>query len=166
MNIVKLLVIGIVGLSAVSVRADTWKDPATGYTWTYTVSGETATIYRNSYAETISPTPTGSLTIPTTLGGNQVTRIGDHAFYKCSGLTSMTILKSEARIDKGGIILGRLSVQGFSCGERLCASTHGSTSQPQKSVAVLPDVCGHILRWFQLMRNALAQMGGSPHVTE
>ena len=101
MKIKKILAAVIVVVAAVSVRAATWKDPATGYTWTYTVSGETATIYRNSYAETISPTPTGSLTIPTTLGGNQVTRIGDHEFYKCSGLTSMTILKSAARIDKG-----------------------------------------------------------------
>ena len=36
----------------------------------------------------------------------------------------------------GGVLLGRLSVQGFSRGERLRASAHGSAPQPQKPAAV------------------------------
>ena len=87
--------------AAVCVRAATWKDPATGYTWTYnTVSGDTATIYTDSGTVAISPKPTGALIFPTTPGEKQVAIIGSHVFYNCSGLASVTILKSVASIDK------------------------------------------------------------------
>ncbi len=59
--------------------------------WTYTVSGNAATItaYNGSG---------GSVTIPSTLGGKPVTTIGRAAFYQCTGLTTVTIPNSVASI--------------------------------------------------------------------
>lgn len=62
-----------------------------GYTWTYRINGETVEIYKGYSAAAISPSPTGAVIIPSTLGGKPVTSIGSYAFRGCSGLTSMTI---------------------------------------------------------------------------
>ena len=77
-------------MAAMCAQADTWADPDTGYTWTYQINGDAAEIY-NSGSAAISPSPTGAVTIPSTLGGKPVTSIGASAFYNCSGLTSVTI---------------------------------------------------------------------------
>ena len=69
-----------------------------GYTWTYRIIGDTAEIYKGVYSAAISPSPTGAVTIPSTLGGKPVTSIGDYAFYNCSGLTSVTIPNSVTSI--------------------------------------------------------------------
>ena len=50
-----------------------------GYTWTYRINGDTAEIQSG-----ITPTPTGALTIPSTLGGKTVTSIGSYSFSECS----------------------------------------------------------------------------------
>jgi len=60
------------------------------YTWTYRINGDTAEIYNNGSCA-VSPSPTGAVTIPSTLGGKPVTSIGLGAFSYCSGLTSVTI---------------------------------------------------------------------------
>ena len=73
------------------VRADTWTDPDTGYTWTYSSYGKAAQIYGGYNSAAISPKPTDAVTIPATLGGKPVTSIGDYAFSGCSGLTSVVI---------------------------------------------------------------------------
>ena len=63
----------------------------------------------------------------------------------------LTVEKVVERLNKltkgwGGVLLGRLSVQGISCGERLRASAHGAVPQ-QEEPAVLPaEIRGHILR--------------------
>lgn len=63
-----------------------------GVEYFYTISGGMATI--NSVQSTIA----GGLTIPPTLGGKPMMSIGDYAFYKCSGLRSVTIPESVTRI--------------------------------------------------------------------
>ena len=75
-----------------------------GYTWTYRINGDEAEIYGlygGSSKPGISPSPTGSLTIPSTFGGKSVTRIGDGMFVTCRGLTSVTIPGSVTNIGWG-----------------------------------------------------------------
>ena len=56
---------------AIGARAETEK--VGDYTWTYRINGDTAEIYGTydlySYVLSISPSPTGAVTIPSTLGG-------------------------------------------------------------------------------------------------
>ncbi len=80
---------------AFGARAET--ETVGGYTWTYHINGDTAEIY-NDGSVAISPEPTGVMTIPFTLGGKPVTSIGDRAFFRCSGLTSVTIGNSVTNI--------------------------------------------------------------------
>ncbi len=75
-------------ISAIS-HADT--EVVDGYTWTYRINGGTAEIYKDGWKAAISPGPIGEVSIPSTLGGKPVTRIGAYAFGGCSGLTSVTI---------------------------------------------------------------------------
>ena len=100
--------------AALGARGDTWTDPDTGYTWTYTVNGDTAEIYNGSSSPAITPSPTGVLAIPATLGGKPVTSIGSYAFYKCSGLTSVTIGNGVTNI-KEWAFYGCSGLTGGSC---------------------------------------------------
>ena len=70
----------------------TWTD-ADGFTWTYSVYDGEATI------KGVSPR-NGSLSIPKTLGGGTVTKIGREAFDNCRGLTLVTIPDSVTTIDE------------------------------------------------------------------
>ena len=89
----RIVIFFAAALAVTGVWADEWTDPDTGYTWTYRINGDTAEIYNNniSWSTAILPKPTGSVTIPSALGGKPVTCIGDFAFRDCSGLTSVTI---------------------------------------------------------------------------
>ena len=85
-------------ICCITTMADEWTDPETGYTWSYTVSDNGATIGENKWA-------TGDLVIPATINGYPVTSIGDDAFYKSSGLTSVTIPNSVTSIGTGAFSL-------------------------------------------------------------
>ena len=82
---------------AIGARADT--ETVGGYTWTYRINGGTAEVYGDvSESAGISPSPAGTVAIPSTLGGKPVTSIGSYAFYNCSDLTGMTIPDSVTSI--------------------------------------------------------------------
>ena len=68
-------------------------EAATSGYYEYTVSDGKATI------TDVSTSISGSITIPTTLGGYPVTSIGSHAFSGCTGLTSVTIGNGVTSID-------------------------------------------------------------------
>ena len=78
-------------ICCITTMADEWTDPDTGYTWSYTVNGQFATIEKNKWAK-------GDLVIPATINGYSVRSIGSSAFYNCSGLTSVTIPNSVISI--------------------------------------------------------------------
>ena len=93
----KLMMVMLATLLALGARAATETD-ANGVTWSYSVSGGKASVYRGSSSPAIPTTTTGALTIPSTLGGYPVTSIGEYAFYGCSRLTSVTIPSSVTSI--------------------------------------------------------------------
>ena len=97
----KLIMMAAALAAAFCVSADT--ETVGGYTWTYRVIGKTAKIGNGRYTA-ISPSPTGAVTVPTTLGGKPVTSIGEEAFVDCSGLTSVTIPNSVTSIGDGAFI--------------------------------------------------------------
>lgn len=73
-----------------------WADTATinGVMWIYTVSGETAMV-------TGGGPDSGSLDIPSTLGGYPVTDIGENAFLERRGVTAVSIPNSVTNIGVG-----------------------------------------------------------------
>ena len=53
-----------------TVGGYTWTYSINGYTWTYRINGDKAEISKSVYSAAISPSPSGAVTIPSTLGGN------------------------------------------------------------------------------------------------
>ena len=78
-------------ICCITTMAERWTDPETGYTWSYTVSDNGATIGGNYWV-------TGDLVIPASINGYPVTSIGYQAFCDCSGLTSVSIPNSVTSI--------------------------------------------------------------------
>ncbi len=68
------------------------KETIGNYTWSYSIDNRRATVTG------ISP-GSGNISIPSSLGGCNVTSIGAWAFYDCSGLTSVTIPNSVTTIE-------------------------------------------------------------------
>ena len=71
-----------------------------GVDWTYTVKDGAACI-GDGLGVAIPPSTTGEITIPLTLDGCPVTRIGDMAFSGCRGLTGVKIPDSVTSIGDG-----------------------------------------------------------------
>ena len=74
------------------------KATVNGYSWKYYLNEDGSAILCDSggYSDSpgIEPAPSGAVTVPSSLGGHPVVEIGSHAFYKCTGLTSVTIPSS------------------------------------------------------------------------
>ena len=87
---VKALLLLLVVVAAVCLKAET--ETIDSYTWSYRVNGDEAEITN------VSPKPTGSIAIPSMLGGRRVTSLGNHALYDCNGLASVMIPDSVTRI--------------------------------------------------------------------
>ena len=90
---------------SVIVRAETWYDKETGYTWTYTIQDGNAIIENHPsysaidfYTCAISPYPKGVLFIPAELNGCKVTTIGKMAFFKCDSLSKVVVPPSVTSI--------------------------------------------------------------------
>ena len=101
MKTVKRIIVGTVLLASLSGLAETYFEYMNGYEWAYRIIGEAVEIYRYFSVPAISPDPTGTVTIPSTLGGKNVTSIGDGAFIWCRGLTNVTIPNSVTNIGSG-----------------------------------------------------------------
>lgn len=85
----KNLITLIFTLICSSSFAAKWTDPNTGISWFYEVRDGKACLGDGSLA--IDQSTTGSISIPSTLGGKSVTSIGKSAFDGCANLTSVSI---------------------------------------------------------------------------
>lgn len=84
----KFMVICAVLFVAFCVQAET--ETVNGIAWRYSLTlGGTASLGGGSLA--VPSTTTGTITIPSSLGGYPVTSIGSRAFYGCSSIESITI---------------------------------------------------------------------------
>lgn len=86
----KYILTGFVMTLAAVLGAARYTETVNGITWTYTISNGEASVGGYS-SPAVSPTTSGSIVVPSTLGGRPVTSIGYSAFSGCSGLTSVTI---------------------------------------------------------------------------
>ena len=93
----KWMMIYAVILPAFCAQAAT--ETVNGIKWNYTVSNGKASIYSGKHSAAIPRTTSGAITIPSTLGGYPVTRIGEYAFYTCQNITSVTIPNDITSID-------------------------------------------------------------------
>ena len=78
-----------------------------GMSWTYRVLDEalhTAKLVPYNGNPAVTPAPTSTLTIPSTLGGYTIVEIGEKSFYECSGLTGVVIPSTVATIGKSAFL--------------------------------------------------------------
>ena len=85
-------------IAAATLHLYAYEETIGSYKWSYEIDGDTATICkpyidggRLYYAVAVSPRPQGHITIPGTLGGKPVVRIGESALAASLGLTAVTI---------------------------------------------------------------------------
>jgi len=75
-------------------ESSTSREMVNGYSWSYRVANGEAMIIAGEGAKcfcAVSPSPKGSITIPSTLGGVRVTCVGTNAFVGCKQLNSVSI---------------------------------------------------------------------------
>ena len=71
-----------------------------GINWYYEIVDGQCSIVRGVQQEAVYPKPNGSVSIPKKLGETTVTRIGQYAFYQCSGITNVVIPTTVTYIGK------------------------------------------------------------------
>ncbi len=87
-----LMMLTVAAGAALTAMADPSTETINGIKWSYEcIDGHVTIVASGEYEAAVDPKPTGTLTIPSQLGGKTVTIIGDNAFLDCSGLTSVTI---------------------------------------------------------------------------
>ena len=91
----KIMAIAFMLLSVtISAFADTWKDPSTGITWTYTVLDDGTVALGGggtSIDDAVTAVPnttTGELIVPSQINGMDVSSVMPYAFYNCQKITS------------------------------------------------------------------------------
>ena len=98
----KAMIKFVVAVALVSLCASAYCATTTtvnGIAWTYTVSNGKVSLGDDaSYTRAVPTSTIGALTIPSSLGGYPVTRIGKFAFNSCTNLTSVTIPNSVMSI--------------------------------------------------------------------
>ena len=76
-----------------------WIDDKTGYEWSYVISNFCAKIVKEGPIPcAVSPRPVGDVEVPSSLGGYNVTGIGEYAFVGCCELKRLKIPASVIRI--------------------------------------------------------------------
>ena len=84
-------------LGIISATADTWTDPETNFTWTYSLTdGDPSEVIIG-----LNTWVTGDIVIPSTIDGHTVTGIGSQAFMGCKNLTSVSIPNTVTAIGDG-----------------------------------------------------------------
>ena len=80
-----------------------WKLVATvdGYTYTYKVDADTTAIISDDGLVAVTPSPSGTYTVPGALAGRAVSKIGDGAYAGLTGLTSVLIPDGVTAIGAG-----------------------------------------------------------------
>lgn len=95
----KWIIYIIAALFAAGAWAHQYEATVDGVTWYYNVrNGEAEITYRGSTYDTYSNEYSGSLTIPSSLGGYRVALIGEYAFYNCSSLEAVVISEGVKEI--------------------------------------------------------------------
>ena len=85
------------------------KATVNGYTWSYRVNNGDAEIVAEKdgkFACAVSPSPSGNVVIPETLGGMAVMRVGQCAFKDCKGMTSVKIPSTVKSFGSWGVFAG------------------------------------------------------------
>lgn len=161
MRVLSLLV---VTLAAGDLWADT--EVVNGIEWTYRINGETAEIGYGNGRSAISTNTTGSLTIPTTLGGKPVTSIGAYAFSGCSGLTGVTIPDGVMSIGKNAFARCR-GLTSMTIPDSVTNVTAGAFSScPNISSLTIPQcVCADRLSKVFSAKKKITDIVISPGVT-
>ena len=102
----KLMMLFVAAFAATGAWAETWTDPDTDYTWTYYYTYTDRPVleianykYNGDVSVAVTPSPRGTLTIPSKINGDYVESIGYGAFEGCEDLTSVIIPDSVFFVD-------------------------------------------------------------------
>ncbi len=95
----KLVIAAALVATSVAATAETYTDG--GIDWSYDSVGDTIRIYSTSGKReaAISTSTSGDIVIPGTIGGTNVTILGEYSFYDCKEITGATIPNTVTNIN-------------------------------------------------------------------